>query len=167
MNPCVRLISPYNPTPLMTTEQDENLRRLVSHLIDGDLTPGQHKELEKILKTHPSARKTYLHCLALETQLHWQNWKSSNPDVSAEIPDNVVHGPWTRARKMLAGAAAAAVAAGAWVNTNQDKKQVQPEEPATVAEDSTPIRTETVHENGKTTAYLYFRLDDSGHFPES
>jgi ferric-dicitrate binding protein FerR (iron transport regulator) len=155
------------PHTLMTTEQDEKLRRLVSRLLDGDLTPGQHKELEHVLKSDPSARKTYLNCLAIETQLHWQHWKSSNHNAALETRDNVIQGPWTRARKMLAGAAAAAVAAGAWVTTNPGKKVIQPETPATVAEDSTPILTETVHENGKTTAYLYFRMDDSGDFPES
>jgi len=159
---------PHNHPPFpMTPNKDETLRRLISSLLDGDLTQEQHSELITLLKSDKSARKVYLQALALETQLHWQHGHSA-ATISAPRENNVIQGPWTKVRKILAGTAAAAVAFGAWTATTKKHNQpTAPEQPTTIADDSEPLRMETVVENGRTTAHVYFQFTDQDKLPES
>ena len=151
----------------MTPNQDETLRRLISSLLDGDLTQEQHSELVSILKSEKSARKVYLQAMALEIQLHWQ-YSHSSATIAAPRENNVIHGPWTKARKILAGTAAAAVAFGAWIATTTKTNQLpEPEQPTNIADDAEPLRMETIVENGRTTAHIYFQFSDQDDLPES
>jgi hypothetical protein len=149
----------------MTPQQDETLRRLISLLLDGDLTQEQHSELVTLLKSDRSARKVYLQATALETQLQWQ-YGHRSATIETPRENNVIQGPWAKARKILAGTAAAAVAFGAWIATTKTNTP-EPEQPTTIAEDTEPLKMETVVENGRTTAHVYFQFTDQDHLPES
>ena len=150
----------------MTPIELNNLRRLISTLLDGSITPSEQKDLADMLKADKSARKVYLQATAMETQLYWQHGASTQP---IEMPQrqNVIQGPWANTKKILAGTAAAAVAAVAWINTSTDKKDLEPQQPTTIADDLQPLRTETIEKDGQVTAHVYFSLNDQDEFPDS
>ena len=150
----------------MTPTDSESLRRLISDLLDGSIRPDQHQELSDWLKADQSARKIYLQAKTMETHLYWQHGVTVQP---TEVPkrDNVIQGPWANTRKLLAGAAAAAVAAVAWIGTTNSNKPVEPQPATTIADDLQPLHTETIEENGRVTAHVYFSLNDQEQFPES
>ena len=150
----------------MTPTEPNNLCRLISSMLDGSITPAEHEELANLLKSDKLARKVYLQAVTMETQLYWQHGADSQT-IEMPLRQNVVQGPWGNAKKFLAGAAAAAVAAGAWVATNQSKKDLESQQSNTIAEDLQPLRTETIEKNGQVTAHVYFSLNDQNEFPES
>ncbi len=165
MNNSANVPTQYLNLP-MTPSTSENLCRLISDMLDGSITPDQSKELANLLKTDKSARKVYLQAVTMETQLYWQHGATSQ---SIEMPQrqNVVQGPWGNTKKLLAGAAAAAVAAGAWISATDTKKAIEPQPSNTIAEDLQPLRTETIEKDGQVTAHVYFSLNDQSEFPES
>jgi hypothetical protein len=165
MNRSANVRTQYSNLPMTPTESDK-LCRLISDLLDGSITPEHHKELADLLKTDKSARKVYLQAATMETQLYWQHGATSQT-IEMPLRQNVVQGPWGNAKKFLAGAAAAAVAAGAWVATINPKKEFEPQQSNTIAEDLQPLRTETIEKDGQVTAHVYFSLNDQIEFPES
>ena len=57
----------------MKQNQNDELGRLISLLLDGDIGENEHKKLSDLLKESPTNRKEYLEYIRLESLLHWES----------------------------------------------------------------------------------------------
>ncbi|MEK9772813.1 MAG: hypothetical protein VW576_04555 [Opitutae bacterium] len=69
---------------------DEELSRLTSQLLDGEISEADHKKLSSLLAYSADNRQTYMEYVHLESLLHWESGDVSTPAVAGDSPPKLI-----------------------------------------------------------------------------
>ena len=118
----------------MKQNQNDELGRLISLLLDGDIGENEHKKLSDLLKNLKPTEKEYLEYIRLESLLHWESEALATVATPKEAENVLLH---TLSFPVWIGSAAAlflAISAIWWTD-----KSVKSDDSLTVLRD--PVHT--------------------------